>query len=253
MYVNTSSVASVVLSAECATGKYIQIAVRSLEWTSQCLSLRWRRNRQTESCQRAQTTQRVATDLGRSATSNADIAGNVLGVSTGSMVEAVVGMGRSTVRGMSSVMQTDDGDDKERTEDDVGALQDQIDRLTQRLAKVTDADDKHDFESTGADVGDTLQDNPAASQAMFHRVHTPRHEQDTSSKLDGDQDCERNAKRTTFSGSVFPGCHGQGTPKFAQDQGSARVMRRNSFSGPESSTRRQSSLFNQDASGKSAV
>ena len=38
-----------------------------------------------------------------------------------------------------------------------------------------------------------------------------------------------------------------------QDQGSARVMRRNSFSGRESSTRRQSSLFEQDTSGHLAT
>ena len=105
------------------------------------------------------------------------------------------------------------------------------------------------FES-GADGGDTSQDNPAAS--LFHQVHTPRQEQDTS-KLDGDQDCERNAKRTAFPGSVFSGSHGEGTPKFVQDQGSARVVRRNSFSGRESSTRRQSSLFEQDTSGHLAT
>ena len=167
--------------------------------------------------------------------------------------KAVVGLGRSTVRGMSSVMQRDDDDDNERTEDDAGALQYQIDLLTQRLAKVKDAGDKDDFESVGADVGDTLQDNPAASPAVFHQVHTPRQEQDTSSKLDGDQDCERNEKRTTFSGPVFSRSHGQGTPKFALDQGSARVMRRNSFSGPESSTKRQSSLFVQETSGHLAT
>ena len=62
-----------------------------------------------------------------------------------------------------------------------------------------DADDKHDFESVGADVGDTLQDILAASQAMLHQVDTPRQEQDTSSKPDGDQECERNAKRTTLA------------------------------------------------------
>ena len=38
------------------------------------------RNRQIESCQRAQTTHRVATDLVRSAIRNAEIAGNVIGV-----------------------------------------------------------------------------------------------------------------------------------------------------------------------------
>ena len=69
--------------------------------------------------------------------------------------------------------------------------------------------------------------------------------QDTSSKLDGDQDCERNAKRTTFTGPFSCGSHGQGTPKLAQDQG---CMRRNSFSGPESSTRRQTSCLHQDTS-----
>ena len=60
------------------------------------------------------------------------------------------------------------------------------------------------------------------SQAMFHQVHTPRQEQDASSTLDGDQECERKEKRTLFSGSMFSGNPGQGTPKFAQGQGSAR-------------------------------
>ena len=54
-------------------------------------------------------------------------------------------LGRSTVRGMSSVMQRDDDDDKEGTQNDAGALQNQIDLLTQSLAEVKDADDKHDF------------------------------------------------------------------------------------------------------------
>ena len=187
------------------------------------------RHRQIESCQRAQTTHRVATDLGRSAIRNAEIGGNVLGVSAASTVKAVVGLGRSTVRGMSSVLQRDDEDDRERTE--------------------VDADDKHDFESIGADVGETVQDNSAASQAIFHQVHTPRQELSTSSKLDGDHNGERNATRTLFSGSVFSGGHGQGTPKFAKDQGVGRVMRRNSFSGPEFSTGRQTSSFDQDTSG----
>ena len=145
------------------------------------------RHRQIESCQRAQTTHRDATDLGRSAIRNAEIAGNVLGVSAASTVKAVVVLGRSTVRGMSSVLQRDDEDDKERTE--------------------VDADDKHDFESIGADVGEMVQDNSAVSQAIFHQVHTPRQELSTSSKLDGDQNGERNATRTLFSGSVFSGGH----------------------------------------------
>ena len=58
-------------------------------------------------------------------------------------------------------MQRDDDDDKEGTQNDAGALQNQIDLLTQSLAEVKDADDKHDVESIGADGGDTLQDNPA--------------------------------------------------------------------------------------------
>ena len=125
-----------------------------------------------------------------------------------------MGLGRSTVRGMSSVTQRDNDDDKEGIEDDAGVLQDQIHLLTQRQAKVKDADDKHEFESVGADGGDMLQDIPEASQAMFHHhKKTPRQVQDTSSKLDGDQECERNAIRTTFSGSVFSGSHSQGTPK----------------------------------------
>ena len=100
---------------------------------------------------------RVATDLGRSTIRNAEIAGKVLGVSAASTVSAVVGLGRSTVRGMSSVMQRDDDDDNERTEDDAGTFQDQVDLLTQRLTKVKDAGDKHDFEFFDADVDVTRQ------------------------------------------------------------------------------------------------
>ena len=176
---------------------------------------------------------RCASHLGRSAIRNSEIAGNVLGVSAASTVKAVVGLGRSTVRGMSRVLQRNDEDDKERTE--------------------VDADDKHDFESIGADVGETVQDNSAASQAIFHQVHTPGQELSTSSKLNGDQNGERNATRTLFSGSVFSGGHGQGTPKFAKDQGVGRVMRRSSFSGPEFSTGRQTSSFDQDTSGHLAA
>ena len=66
------------------------------------------RNRQIESCQRAKTTHRIAADLGRSAIRNAEIAGNVLGVSAASAVKAVVELGRSTVRGMSSVTLRDE-------------------------------------------------------------------------------------------------------------------------------------------------
>ena len=56
----------------------------------------------------------------------------------------------------------DDGFQHGRIEDDAGALEDQIDLLTQRLAKVNEADDKHDIESVGADVADTLQDIPCS-------------------------------------------------------------------------------------------
>ena len=98
-----------------------------------------------------------------------------------------------------------------------------------------------------------MQDNSAVSQAIFHQVHTPRQELSTSSKLDGDQNGERNATRTLFSGSVFSGGHGQGTPKFAKDQGVGRVMRRNSFSGPEFSTGRKASSFDRDTSGHLAA
>ena len=70
------------------------------------------RNRQIESCQRAQTTHRVATDLGRSAIRNAEIAGNVVGVSAAFTVNAVVGLGRSKVEGMSSVIRKKDDDDE---------------------------------------------------------------------------------------------------------------------------------------------
>ena len=236
MFVKMSSVSFVFLGAHCATELYIQIVVRSLEWTLQCAIAVWERNRQIESCQRAWTTHLVATDLGRLATRSAGIAGHVLGVSTASTVKAVVEWGRSTVRGMWSVMQRDvddEGVQQREIEDDAGALQDHIDLLTRRLAKAKDADDEHDSESVGADVGDTSQDIPGGSQAMFHQGHTPRQEQDTSSKLDGNQEYERNAKRTTFSGSVFCESHSQGTPKCVQAFGSARVKRRNSFSGSE--------------------
>ena len=70
------------------------------------------RNRQIESCQQTQITHRVTTDLVRSAIRSAEIAGNVVGVSAASTVEAVVGLGRSTVRGMSSVNQRKDDDDE---------------------------------------------------------------------------------------------------------------------------------------------
>ena len=60
------------------------------------------------------------------------------------------------------------------------------------------------FESIGADVGETVQDNSAASTGdIFTKFHTPRQELSTSSKLDGDQNGERNATRTLFSGSKF--------------------------------------------------
>ena len=220
-----------VVHPDCCTQFGIEVAV--------CHRCVGERSRQIESCQRAWTTHRVATDLGRSATRSAEIAGHVLGFSTASTVKAVVEWGRSTVRGMWSVMQRDDDDvddegvQQREIEDDAGALQGQNDLLTRRLAKAKDADDEHDSESVGADVGDTSQAIPEASQAMFHQGHTPRLEQDTSSKLDGNQEYERNAKRTTFSGSVFFESHSQGTPKFVQAFGSARVKRRNSFSGSE--------------------
>ena len=141
------------------------------------------------------------------------------------------------LKSLSRVMQRDDDDggvQHRGIEDDAGALQHQIVLLTHRPAQVKDAD-KHDLKSVGADVGDTSQDIPATSQAMFHQVHTPRQEPDTSSKLDGVQECEINARRNTFSGSVLSGSHRQGTTKCVQSQGSARLMRRNSFSGSESS------------------
>ena len=84
-----------------------------------------------------------------------------------------------------------------------------------------DADDKQDFESVGADGGETAQGNLATLQTKFHQVHTPRQD---------------------------PGSHGQETRSFAQDQGCGRCMRRNSFSGPESSSRRQTSCLDQDTS-----
>ena len=76
-----------------------------------------------------------------------------------------MGLGRSTVRGVSTVTQRDDDDEAVHQggiEDDAGALQHQIDLLTRRPAKVKDACDKQNFESFGADVGNTLQDILAA-------------------------------------------------------------------------------------------
>ena len=66
---------------------------------------------------------------GRSAIRNVVISGNVLGASAVSAVKA-------EFRGKSSVVRGDDGDDKGGIEDDVGALQDQSDLLTQRPAEV---------------------------------------------------------------------------------------------------------------------
>ena len=53
-----------------------------------------------------------------------------------------------------------------------------------RVAKVKDADDKHDFKPVGADARETLQDNPGALHAVCHQVHTPQQEQKTPSKLE---------------------------------------------------------------------
>ena len=102
------------------------------------------RNRQIECCQRAQTTHRVATDLGRSASRNAEIAGNVIGVSAASTVKAMVGLGRSTVRGMLSAMQGDNNDERKRTEVDEGTLHDQPELSTHKF-EMKDAHDEQDL------------------------------------------------------------------------------------------------------------
>ena len=109
------------------------------------------------------------------------------------------------------MMQGDNNDEKKRTEVVEGALHDQPELSTQKFEMLKDADDKQDFESVGADGGET-----ATLQTKCHQVHTLRQD---------------------------PGSHGQETPSFAQDQGCGRFMRRNSFSGPESSTRRQTSCL----------
>ena len=108
----------------------------------------------------------------------------------------MVGMGRSTVPGMSSVMQSVNNDERERTEVDDGALHDQSELSTQKFEMLKDADDKRDLESVGADVRETVQGNPATLQTKFHQVHTPRQE---------------------------PGSHRQETPTFAQDQGCGTI------------------------------
>ena len=51
----------------------------------------------------------------------------------------MVGLGRSTVRGMSSVTQGDNNDERERTEADEGALHDQPELSTQKFEVLKDA------------------------------------------------------------------------------------------------------------------
>ena len=70
------------------------------------------------------------------------------------------------------MMQSDNNDEKERTEVDDGALHDQSELSTQKFEMLKDADDKQDFESVGADVGETVQGNPATLQTNCHQVHT---------------------------------------------------------------------------------
>ena len=86
---NTSSVASIVLSAQCAIEWYIRIAVRSLDRTSQCVIAALEKET-IESHQRAQIWR-------KSAIRNAEIAGNVIGISAASTVKPWWFLGRSTV------------------------------------------------------------------------------------------------------------------------------------------------------------
>ena len=87
MFVNMSSVAFVVLSAQYAQpGSTVGFCAQFGKDVAVCHRCEGERNRQLECCQRAQTTHRVATDLGRSAIRKAETAGNVLGVSAASTV-----------------------------------------------------------------------------------------------------------------------------------------------------------------------
>ena len=133
------------------------------------------RNRQIEPCQQTQITHRVTTDLVRSAIRNAEIAGHVVGVSAASTV-GMVELGRSTVRGMSSVTQRKDDDDEDADQRGLGeeawASPDLVSRLTRRLAKQKGADDKHVVVSVGADVGHASQLIFLVSQTTLHCVHT---------------------------------------------------------------------------------
>ena len=112
MFAKRSSVAFAVHSVQCAIECYIQIVARSFVWKSRWSSLRGKRNRQIEFCQQTQITHRVTTDLVRSAIRSAEIAGNVVGVSGAVTVKAVLGLERSTVRGMSNVNQRKDDNDE---------------------------------------------------------------------------------------------------------------------------------------------
>ena len=53
-------------------------------------------------------------------------------------------------------------------------MHDQPELSTQKFEMLKDADDKQDFESVGADGGETAQGNPATWQTKFHQVHTPK-------------------------------------------------------------------------------
>ena len=100
-----SSVVFVVLSAQCASERYIQIAVRSLEWTSQCVVAAW--ERETDKLSLASEPRphtelpRILEDQQLAMLKSLDMFLEF------QQVKAVMGLGRSTVLGMSTVMQRD--------------------------------------------------------------------------------------------------------------------------------------------------
>ena len=111
-------------------------------------------------------------------------------------------------------MKRDDEDDKEGTEDDAGALQDQIDLLTQRLAKVKDADDSMILsllvQTVKTRCKTILQRHRRCVTRITHHDKSKTHHQSWMViKI-----VKEMQKRTTFPGSVCSGNHGQGTPKF---------------------------------------
>ena len=67
--------------------------------------------------------------------------------------------------------QGDNNDERERTEADE-ALHDQPELSTQKFEMLKDADEKQDFESVGADGGETAQGNLARCRQVSPSSHT---------------------------------------------------------------------------------